>query len=158
MVYSHSEKSCLLVGKVIVQGLEVKETQVMDFRRPVRCVVLDPEYAKSSSRRVVSGGMAGQLILSEKGTQGFPHRLTVGWFGNSETTLHSGEGPIYAISWRGPYIAWANDAVQSRSWKNETDFPLGGENMASALASTNNIHRKIRRRTKSRSVQMSPHL
>ena len=61
-------KSFLLVGKVIVQGLEVKETQVMDFRRPVRCVVLDPEYAKSSSRRVVSGGMAGQLILSEKGT------------------------------------------------------------------------------------------
>lgn len=50
-----------------MQGLEVKETQVMDFRRPVRCVVLDPEYAKSSSRRVVSGGMAGQLILSEKG-------------------------------------------------------------------------------------------
>ena len=42
--------------------------------------------------------MAGQLIMSEKG-----------WFGNSETTLHSGEGPIYAISWKGPYIAWAND-------------------------------------------------
>jgi hypothetical protein len=35
----------------------------------------------------------------------------VGWFGNSETTLDSGEGPIYAISWKGPYIAWANDAV-----------------------------------------------
>ena len=41
----------------------------MDFRRPVRCVVLDPDYAKSSSRRVVSGGMAGQLILNEKGMQ-----------------------------------------------------------------------------------------
>ena len=39
----------------------------MDFRRPVRCVALDPEYAKTSSRRVVSGGMAGQLIMSEKG-------------------------------------------------------------------------------------------
>jgi hypothetical protein len=33
----------------------------------MRCVVLDPEYAKTSSRRVVSGGMAGQLVLSEKG-------------------------------------------------------------------------------------------
>jgi len=50
-----------------VQGLETKETQVMDFRRPVRCVALDPDYAKTSSRRVVSGGMAGQLIMSEKG-------------------------------------------------------------------------------------------
>jgi vacuolar protein sorting-associated protein 41 len=54
-------------GKVIVQALEVKENQIMDFKRPVRCVALDPEYAKSSSRRVVSGGMAGQLVLSEKG-------------------------------------------------------------------------------------------
>jgi len=56
-----------MIGKVIVQGLEVKDNQIMDFRRPVRSVVLDPDYAKSSSRRVVSGGMAGQLILSEKG-------------------------------------------------------------------------------------------
>jgi len=57
----------LMEGKVIVQALEVKENQIMDFKRPVRCVALDPEYAKSSSRRVVSGGMAGQLVLSEKG-------------------------------------------------------------------------------------------
>lgn len=123
-----------------MQGLEVKETQVMDFRRPVRCVVLDPEYAKSSSRRVVSGGMAGQLILSEKGTQGIPLRFTIGWFGNSETTLHSGEGPIYTISWRGPYIAWANDAVHSYSWNNKVDFSLGCENMASALPPTDYFH------------------
>jgi WD40 repeat protein len=58
----------LRIGKVIVQALEVKENHVMDFKRPVRSVVLDPDYAKSSSRRVVSGGMAGQLILSEKGS------------------------------------------------------------------------------------------
>ena len=51
-----------------MQGIEVKETQVLDFRRPVRCVALDPDYSKNSSRRIVSGGMAGQLILSEKGT------------------------------------------------------------------------------------------
>ena len=23
--------------------------------------------------------------------------------------MHSGEGPINAIKWKGPYIAWAND-------------------------------------------------
>jgi vacuolar protein sorting-associated protein 41 len=85
----------------------------MDFKRPVRCVALDPDYGRSSSRRVVSGGMAGHLILNEKGMYGqwgF-EVLTVGWLGNSETTLNSGEGPIYAISWRGQYIAWANDTV-----------------------------------------------
>ena len=54
-------------GKVVVQALEVKETQIMDLKRPVRCVALDPDYSKSSSRRVVSGGMAGQLIMNEKG-------------------------------------------------------------------------------------------
>ena len=58
-----------MIGKVIVQALEVKENLVLDFKRPVRCVALDPEYARSSSRRVVSGGMAGQLMMSEKGTQ-----------------------------------------------------------------------------------------
>jgi hypothetical protein len=57
----------LLVGKVIVQALELKENNVMDFRQPVRCVAMDPEYAKSSSRCVVSGGMVGQLIMNEKG-------------------------------------------------------------------------------------------
>lgn len=51
-----------------MQALEAKETpQVMDFRRPVQCVALDPDYSKSSARRIVSGGMAGQLILNEKG-------------------------------------------------------------------------------------------
>ena len=47
----------------------------MDFRRPVRCVALDPEYAKTSSRRVVSGGMAGQLIMSEKGIKSLQYFL-----------------------------------------------------------------------------------
>ena len=99
---------------MVIQGVEAKETQVLDFRRPVRCVALDPDYSKSSSRRVVSGGMAGQLILNERGLSHFGV-LMIGWFGNSETILHSGEGPIYAISWKGQYIAWANDSVTKLS-------------------------------------------
>jgi vacuolar protein sorting-associated protein 41 len=123
-----------MIGKVIVQGLEVRENHIMDFRRPVRSVVLDPDYAKSSSRRVVSGGMAGQLILSEKGTCFLVMGVTVGWFGTSETTLHSGEGPIYAISWRGQCIAWANDAVSPYFL---VGLIIGGENMAYSVSSTN---------------------
>jgi vacuolar protein sorting-associated protein 41 len=32
-----------------------------------------------------------------------------GWFRPKDTVIHSGEGPIYAIKWRGLFIAWAND-------------------------------------------------
>lgn len=35
-----------------------------------------------------------------------------GWLGHKETVLHSGEGPIWAIEWRGNLIAWANDEVR----------------------------------------------
>jgi hypothetical protein len=44
--------------------------------------------------------MAGNLIMQEKG-----------WLGYKEQIIHSGEGPIWAIEWRGDLIAWANDLV-----------------------------------------------
>lgn len=31
------------------------------------------------------------------------------WLGSGDVVLHSGEGPIYAIKWRGNFIAWSND-------------------------------------------------
>lgn len=66
----------------------------------MRCVALEPNYGKRTTHQFVSGGMAGNLILHEKG-----------WLGNKQETLHSGEGPIWAVKWRGNLIAWANDAV-----------------------------------------------
>ena len=42
--------------------------------------------------------MAGNLVLHEKG-----------WLGPKDVTLHSGEGPIWAVKWQRNYIAWAND-------------------------------------------------
>ena len=37
----------------------------------------------------------------------------VGWFGQKQDTVlqHSGEGPISAVRWKGPLIAYANDEV-----------------------------------------------
>lgn len=64
----------------------------------MKSVALDPEYARKSTRQFVSGGMAEQLIMSEKG-----------WFGHKDLVLHANEGPIYAIQWRNNFIAWAND-------------------------------------------------
>ncbi|KAI8596985.1 hypothetical protein EDD21DRAFT_230782 [Dissophora ornata] len=85
-------------GKVVINGLFQEEKHVYNYKRPVKAVALEPHYARSTSRQFVSGGMAGQLVLNEKG-----------WFGNRDIVLHSGEGPIYAIKWSGTFIAWSND-------------------------------------------------
>ena len=77
------------------------ETHVFNLKRPVRTVALEPNFAKSSTRSLISGGMAGNLILHEKG-----------WLGYKETVLHSGEGPIWQVRWRDNLIAWANDLVR----------------------------------------------
>lgn len=89
-------------GKVVVQSLVhlIEPPTVFDLHRPMRCVALEPNYGKRSTRQLVSGGMAGSLVLHEKG-----------WLGYKEVVLHSGEGPIWAVVWSGTFIAWANDAV-----------------------------------------------
>lgn len=73
------------------------------------------------SQRFASGGRAGQLLLNTKGgKQAFCGRRVTSccvgiasalapWFGQKDTVVHSGEGPIYAIAWRSSLIAWAND-------------------------------------------------
>lgn len=85
-------------GKVYIYALYSSELQHFNYRRPIKAVALDPGYARKSARQFVSGGMAEQLIMNEKG-----------WLGNKDIVLHANEGPIYAIQWRGNFIAWAND-------------------------------------------------
>jgi hypothetical protein len=96
--------SCEITGKVAIQSITTPESYVFDLRRPMRCVSLEPNFGKRSTRQFVSGGLAGNLVLHEKG-----------WLGHKEVILHSGEGPIWAVEWRGTLIAWANDAVSSHS-------------------------------------------
>jgi hypothetical protein len=86
-------------GKAIIFQLESGEAQAFDLGRPLRCLALEPSYASKSSRQLVSGGMAGNLTLHEKG-----------WLGPKDVVLHAGEGPIWSTRWRRNYIAWANDA------------------------------------------------
>ncbi|KAG6330412.1 hypothetical protein ID866_8678 [Astraeus odoratus] len=85
-------------GQVVVQSLSTQESYMFDMKRPIRTVALEPNFAKRSSRAFVCGGMAGTLVLREKG-----------WLGHKETVLHSGEGPIWHVRWRTHLIAWAND-------------------------------------------------
>ncbi|BGP13310.1 Vacuolar protein sorting-associated protein 41 [Rhodosporidiobolus nylandii] len=96
--------SASMDGRVAIHALPLSASaseppQVFDLGRPLRCVALDPHFGRRSARQFVSGGMAGALILSEKG-----------WLGHKDVTLHSGEGPVWAAEWRGTFIAWASDA------------------------------------------------
>ena len=91
-----------LPGQVVVHSLSTTESYVFDMKRPIRTVALEPHFAKRTSRAFVCGGMAGTVVLRQKG-----------WIGHKETILHSAEGPIWHIRWREHFIAWANDLVSS---------------------------------------------
>lgn len=85
-------------GLVTISALATSEQYIFDFKRPMRCVSLEPNFGRKSTRSFVCGGMAGAVSQREKS-----------WFGHKETILHSGEGPIWTTQWRGNLIAWAND-------------------------------------------------
>lgn len=42
-----------------------------EYRRPMKAVALDPDYARNSSRRFVTGGLAGNLYLNVKKWMGY---------------------------------------------------------------------------------------
>lgn len=59
--------SCSDDGKVVINSLYQSDTQSFSYKRPVKAVSLDPEYGRKNSKMFVTGGLAGQLILNEKG-------------------------------------------------------------------------------------------
>ncbi|CAI2161428.1 16876_t:CDS:10 [Funneliformis geosporum] len=93
-------------GRVIIHGLFNDTKQVFNYRRPLKCISLDPDFHKKDTQRFVCGGMSGVLYLNEKALV-----TPVGWFGQRQDTKlqHSGEGAISAVRWKGSLIAYAND-------------------------------------------------
>lgn len=91
--------SCSDDGSVVINGLFTEERMKFEYHRPMKAIAVDPGYANKSSRRFVTGGLAGQLYFNVKK-----------WIGYRDQVLHSGEGPIHAVKWRASLIAWANDA------------------------------------------------
>lgn len=113
-------------GHVCVSSLvDPKDVTLRNFARPIQAVALSPEY--KSDRQYLSGGLAGELILTTGGQAGVRSNANTshasqaaqGWLGaiglggNSgrDTILHSGEGIINTIKWSlsGKYVAWANE-------------------------------------------------
>ncbi|KAK3312911.1 hypothetical protein B0H66DRAFT_504945 [Apodospora peruviana] len=111
-------------GNICVQSLvDLKDVQLRNFSRPIQAVALSPDY--KNDRTYLSGGLAGQLILTVGAPQGRSTATTTGaaaqaagWLGSmvgqsngKDTVLHSGEGTISTIkwSWSGKYVAWMNE-------------------------------------------------
>ena len=113
-------------GNICVQSLsDPKDVQLRNFARPLQTVALSPDY--KNDRAYLSGGRAGQLVLTVGGPQGRSTSTTVGsaaaaaagWLGSmglgqnigKDTILHSGEGAISAIKWSpsGKYVVWLNE-------------------------------------------------
>lgn len=113
-------------GNVCIQSLvDLKDVQLRSFARPVQAVALSPEY--KNDRTYLSGGLAGNLILTVGGQPGRSVSTTIGtaaatasgWLGSmgigtntgKDTILHSGEGTINTIKWSlsGKYVVWLNE-------------------------------------------------
>lgn len=106
--------------------IDLKDVQLRNFARPVQAVALSPDY--KNDRTYISGGLAGNLVLTVGGKAGTSTKSTTtgtasataaGWLGtiglgaNSGTdkVLHSGEGTISTIKWSlsGKYVVWINE-------------------------------------------------
>ncbi len=111
-------------GNICVQSLvDMKDVQLRNFARPVQAVALSPDYR--NDRTYISGGLAGQLVLTVGAPQGRSTATTTGasaqaagWLGNmvgastgKDTVLHSGEGTINTIKWSlsGKFVVWLNE-------------------------------------------------
>ncbi|KAL9134067.1 MAG: hypothetical protein Q9175_004754 [Cornicularia normoerica] len=114
-------------GNVCVACLtDTKDVQLRNFGRPVQTVSLSPDYR--ADRSYLSGGMAGNLVLTVGGrlgtsststTTGSAAASTSGWLGaiglggntGRDQVLHSGEGAISTIKWSlsGKHIVWVNE-------------------------------------------------
>lgn len=106
--------------------VDVKDVQLRDFARPVQAVAISPDY--KNDRSYISGGLAGNLVLTVGGragtssmstTTGSASAAATGWLGSiglgsgagKDTVLHSGEGTISTIKYSlsGKYVVWVNE-------------------------------------------------
>lgn len=113
-------------GHVCVSSLvDPKDVMLRNYARPVQAVALSPNY--KTDRTYLSGGMAGQLILTVGGRTGVSTDANTnsaaasasGWLGaiglgansGSDKVIHSGEGNISTIKWSlsGKYVMWTNE-------------------------------------------------
>lgn len=126
-VISDTIATTSLDGQAILHALRTGSSTGHNFRRPLRTIALSPTYTTSAQKAYVTGGLAGELVLTSRapslgqslGLGGLESVLTFGLAGGNNADgmgaqthkmLHSGAGPIWKVRWKGDYIAWAVDA------------------------------------------------
>ncbi|GMM55351.1 Vps41 protein [Maudiozyma humilis] len=106
----------------LVEDIKSESLIAYDFKRPVNSVVLDTDYL--TNRTFVSGGMAGELILSQRN-----------WLGNkTDIVLAKGEGPILSIQKREDILFWFTSTgihfydIHSRTSLLNVELPKNDDN------------------------------
>ena len=114
-------------GNVCVASLaDPKDVLLRNFGRPLKSVVLSPDY--KNDRSYLSGGLTGSLVLTTGGQSGKTSvsntavggtALGSSWLGaiglgsntGKDQILHSGEGTVSTIKWSlsGLFVVWVNE-------------------------------------------------
>ena len=107
--------------------LDPSDVLLRNFARPLNAVALSPDY--KNDRTYLSGGRAGQLVLTVGGKPGVSQDANItgvaaaasGWLGSiglgggavsgKDTILHQGEGSVGSIKWSstGKWVVWVNE-------------------------------------------------
>ena len=104
--------------------LDSKDLSKRNFSRPINAVALSPEY--KSDRMYLSGGLAGNLVLTVGGKPGVANAnpinaasaasnwlssIGLGSTSGKDQVLHSGEGPISLVKWSlsSKFVVWTNE-------------------------------------------------
>ncbi|GIY22133.1 vacuolar protein sorting-associated protein 41 homolog, partial [Caerostris darwini] len=91
--------SCSNDGKVAVHGLYSTDLNTsLTIERPVRSVVLDPNFSKSSANR--------RFIIGEDKVVLYERQFLTGYKPN---IIYQGEGAIRNIKWKDRFVVWASD-------------------------------------------------
>lgn len=67
--------SCSDDGLVVINGLFTDECFKFVYHRPMKTLALDPDFSRKSSRRFVTGGLAGNLLLNTKTWLGYRDKV-----------------------------------------------------------------------------------
>lgn len=89
--------SCSDDGSVVINGLFTEERMKFEYHRPMKAIAVDPGYANKSSRRFVTGGLAGQLYFNVKKWIGYRDQVSLKFSELTTLALYLKDGCIFEL-------------------------------------------------------------
>ena len=84
------------IGTVSIKNINHDKLSMFEFSDSIHSICLDPRF--DTSRAFCVGVGESKCIINRKG-----------WFGNTSTIVHQGEGVVSTISWRENLLAWCTE-------------------------------------------------